>query len=218
MSIPVSVTSGKLSAPSGLDKNSQVKDGANAHSNKVKDVESPASATAKLRASSNSAIVQTSLNVAISAGNDPLALLLRSAINGINEELAPTLGKDAIQNAAASQDNSPEATAGRIINLSTAFYDAYRQQKGLDDSEATRKQFIDVIQGGFEKGFKEAQSVLEGLKVLGGEVAAGIDKTYALVLKGYQDFIKPPAPADETGGSGSTAGSASASSAAKAVR
>jgi hypothetical protein len=85
-------------------------------------------------------------------------------------------------------------------------------------SEATRKQFIDVIQGGFEKGFKEAQSVLEGLKVLGGEVAAGIDKTYALVLKGYQDFIKPPAPADETGGSGSTAGSASASSAAKAVR
>jgi hypothetical protein len=111
--------------------------------------------------------------------------------------LAPTLGKDAIQNAAASQDNSPEATAGRIVQLSTAFYDAFRQQKGLDDTEDTRKQFIDVIQGGFEKGFKEAQDVLQGLKVLGGEVAAGIDKTYDLVLKGYQDFIKPPAPADE---------------------
>ncbi|UUZ55673.1 DUF5610 domain-containing protein [Massilia sp. H-1] len=29
-----------------------------------------------------------------------------------------------------------------------------------------------MIQGGFEKGFKEAQDVLEGLKVLGGEIAA----------------------------------------------
>jgi hypothetical protein len=206
MSIPVSVTGGKPSTPPGLDNNTKVKDGSN--SNKVKDVESPASATAKLRASSNSAIVQTSLNVAISAGNDPLALLLKSAINGINEELAPTLGKDAIQNAAATQDNSPEATAGRIVQLSTAFYDAFRQQKGLEDTEETRKQFIDVIQGGFEKGFKEAQDVLEGLKVLGGDVAAGIGKTYDLVLKGYQDFIKPPAPADETGGTGSTTATA----------
>jgi hypothetical protein len=205
MSIPVSVSNGKPSSPPGLENHSKVKD--NTHSNKIKDVESPASATAKARASSNSAIVQTSLNVAISAGNDPLALLLRSAIEGVNEALEPTLGKDAIQKAAASQDNSPEATAGRIVQLSTAFYDAFRQQKGLEDSEETRKQFIDVIQGGFEKGFKEAQDVLEGLKVLGGEIAAGIDKTYKLVLKGYQDFIKPPAPADETGGSGSTEGS-----------
>lgn len=201
MSIPVSVSNGKLSSPPGLENNNKVKDGSN--SNKIKDVESPASATAKARASSNSAIVQTSLNVAISAGNDPLALLLRSAIEGVNEALAPTLGKDAIQNAAATQDNSPEATAGRIVQLSTAFYDAFRQQKGLEDSEETRKQFIDVIEGGFKKGFKEAQDVLEGLKVLGGEIAAGIDKTYELVLKAYQDFIKPPAPAEETG---STAG------------
>lgn len=202
MSIPVSVSNGKLSSPPGLENNNKVKDGSN--SNKIKDVESPASATAKARASSNSAIVQTSLNVAISAGNDPLALLLRSAIEGVNEALAPTLGKDAIQNAAATQDNSPEATAGRIVQLSTAFYDAFRQQKGLEDSEETRKQFIDVIEGGFKKGFKEAQDVLEGLKVLGGEIAAGIDKTYELVLKAYQDFIKPPAPAEETGATAGT--------------
>jgi len=203
MSIPVSVTGGKLSTPPGLDNANKVKDGT--ESNKVKETESPAAAVAKSRAAANSAIVQTSLNVAISAGNDPLALLLKSAINGINEELAPTLGKDAIQNAAATQDNSPEATAGRIVQLSTAFYDAFRQQKGLDDSEETRKQFIDVIQGGFEKGFKEAQDVLEGLKVLGGDVAAGIDKTYGLVLKGYQDFIKPPQPAELPASTGASA-------------
>lgn len=189
MSIPVSVTGGKLSVPPGLDNNNKVKD--QPQPNKIKEYESPASATAKARASSNSAIVQTSLSVAISAGNEPLALLLKSAINGINEELQPTLGKDAIQNA-ASQDNSPEGTAGRIVSLSTAFYDAYREQKGLEDNQQTREQFIGVIQGGFERGFKEAQDVLEGLKVLSGEVADGIDKTFELVLKGYQDFIAGP--------------------------
>jgi hypothetical protein len=189
MSIPVSVTGGKHSVSPGLDNNNKVKD--QPQPNKIKEYESPASATAKARASSNSAIVQTSLSVAISAGNEPLALLLKSAINGINEELQPTLGKDAIQNA-ASQDNSPEATAGRIVSLSTAFYDAYREQKGLEDNQQTREQFIGVIQGGFERGFKEAQDVLEGLKVLSGEVADGIDKTFELVLKGYQDFIAGP--------------------------
>ncbi|HEY0063285.1 MAG TPA: DUF5610 domain-containing protein [Telluria sp.] len=191
MSIPVSVTGGKPSAPPGLDKDNTLKETAN---NKVKDADSPASSTAKARASLNSAIVQTSISVSLSSGNEPLALLLKSAINGINEALQPTLGKDAIQNAAATQDNSAEATAQRIVSLSTAFYAAYREQKGLEDNEASRKEFIGVIQGGFEKGFKEAQDVLEGFKVLGGDIAAGINKTRDLVLKGYQDFITPPAP------------------------
>jgi hypothetical protein len=49
-----------------------------------------------------------------------------------------------------------------------------------------------VIRGGFEKGFKEAQQVLEGLKVLGGDVAAGIDKTFELVMKAFDDFAAGP--------------------------
>ena len=203
MSIPVSITGGKPSAlPAAVDNDNKLDAQSN---NKVKDVDSPASSTAKARASLNSAIVQTSISVSLSSGNEPLALLLKSAITGINEVLEPTLGKDAIQNA-AGQDNSPEATAGRIVNLSTAFYDAYRQQKGLEDNEATRKEFIGVIQGGFERGFKEAQDVLQGLKVLD-QVSEGIDKTFELVLKGYQDFIKGPAEPEATtpGGPSDTA-------------
>ncbi len=186
MSIPVSVKDGKAAVRADMERPIKVKE--DNPSNKVKDVDSPASAVAKSRANLNSAIVQTSMNVAINAGNEPLALLYQAAINGINEELQPTLGKDAIQNAAANQDNSPEATASRIVSLSTAFYDAYREQNKLDDNEATREQFVGVIRGGFEKGFKEAQQVLEGLKVLGGDVAAGIDKTFELVMKGFDEF------------------------------
>jgi hypothetical protein len=190
MSIPVSHTNSKPASPPGLEHankdHAKVKDGNG--SNKVKDTESPASAVAKSRASLNSAIVQTSLNVAISSGNNPLALLYRSAIEGINEALAPELGKDAIQNAAANQDNSAEATAERIVNLSTAFYAKYLEKNKLEDNEESRGKFIDVISAGFEKGFKEAQDILGGLKVLSGDVAAGIDKTHELVLKGFADF------------------------------
>ena len=197
MSSPVSVNNGKAPVRADTDRLPKVKD--DNPSNKVKDVDSPASAVAKSRANLNSAIVQTSLNVAINSGNEPLALLYKTAINGINEALEPTLGKDAVQNAATSQDNSPQATAERIVKLSTAFYDAYRQQNGLEDNAQSRAQFVEVIRGGFETGFKEAQQVLEGLKVLGGEVAAGIDKTFELVMKGFDDFAAgPQAAPDQT--------------------
>jgi hypothetical protein len=184
MSNTISGTAAKPLAPSPLDKATKAQEG-----------EGAGSVNAQQKASLNSSVVQASLSVAISAGNDPLALVLKTAITGINDALEADFGKDAIQNA-AGQDNSAEATAERIVSLSTAFYDAYRKQNGLEDSEATRAQFIDVIRGGFESGFKEAQDILAGLNVLNGDVAAGIDKTYELVQKGYDAFLKPGAPAE----------------------
>jgi hypothetical protein len=183
MSIPVSLTTTKPTpmpapAPAGLE---QV--------DKAKDADSPAAAVAKSKAALNGAIVQSSLDVAISSGNNPLALLYKTAIEGINE----LLGENAIQNA-ASQDNSAEATADRIVSLSTAFYNKYLEQNKLEDNEASRGKFIDLISSGFEKGFKEAQDILGGLKVLKGEIASGIDKTHELVLKGYAAFRAGPPP------------------------
>ena len=191
MSIPVSKTNAKpLTSPSLDNSNrdqNKVKDGN--ESNKIKDTDSPASAVAKARASQNSAIIQTQLNVAISSGNNPLALLFKTAIEGINE----VLGENAIQNA-ASQDNSAEATAARIVDMSTAFYGQYLEQNKLEDNEESRGKFIDIVSGGFEKGYKEAQDILQGLKVLEGEVASGIDKTRELVLKGFAAFRAGPQP------------------------
>lgn len=190
MSSSISGTNSKPLSPPGLEGGS----------NKVKEGGTNASVVAQAKANYNSSVVQSSLSVAISSGNAPLALVLKTAITGINDALQADFGKDAIQNA-ASQDNSPEATAERIVSLSTAFYEAYRQQNGLEDTAAAREQFIGVIRGGFEKGFKEAQDILENLKVLNGDVATNIDKTFALVQKGYDDFLTPgdatQAPAEE---------------------
>ena len=139
----------------------------------------------------NAQIVQSSLDVSISSGNAGLALLYRSAIEHLNEQLAPELGPKAIQHA-MSQDNSPEGTAGRILSQTLAFFDGYARQHPNKEPEQLLRDFVDTVRGGFEKGYNEAASILEGLGVMGegSHVAAEIGKTYQLVQQGYDDFLQ----------------------------
>lgn len=136
----------------------------------------------------NVSILQESASVSLKSENDPLALVYKSAITSLNEQLQADFGPDAIQNA-ASQDNSPEGTAGRIVSLSTAFFSAFQQQHTELTGDDALNNFMDTIKGGIEKGFKEARDILKGLKVLGGDIAANIDKTYDLVQKGLDAFV-----------------------------
>lgn len=138
----------------------------------------------------NSRILQASLQVSIQAGNDSLALLYRTAVDEINNVLAPELGPNAIQNA-MSQDNSAQATAGRIVGLSTAMFNAYAARYPDKDMEVVAQDFVDVVRGGFEQGYKEAEDILNSLGVLsaGSPVAEGISQTFALVQKGYDDWL-----------------------------
>jgi hypothetical protein len=137
----------------------------------------------------NISILQASAQVSISAGDQPQSLLFRSAIDRINDLLAPELGSNAIQNAAVSQDNSPEATAGRILSLSTGFYDSYAKQHPGEDPEQVAQNFVNVIRKGFEQGYREATNILEGLGVFTGNVKSGVESTFDLVQKGYDDFL-----------------------------
>ncbi|MCL2876683.1 MAG: DUF5610 domain-containing protein [Betaproteobacteria bacterium] len=138
----------------------------------------------------NVQILEASANASIKAGDQPLALLYRSAIDRINEVLLPELGPNAIQNTVASGlDTSPEATAGRIVSLSTAFFAGYAAQHPGKDPEKLATDFVSLIRGGFEKGFNEAKDILAGLGVLKGGIADGIQRTFELVQKGYDDFL-----------------------------
>jgi hypothetical protein len=145
-----------------------------------------------LRTQQNAQILQASMDVSIQSGNASLTLLYRTAIDRINEFLAPEFGPNAIATAEAP-DNTPEATAARILSLSTAFYDAFAAQgKNKDKSpDALAQEFVDLIRGGFERGFGEAKDILSGLNVLGEDspIEQGINQTYALVMKGYDDFL-----------------------------
>ena len=135
----------------------------------------------------NAAIVTASFDVAISSGNESLALLYKSAINSINVVLKQERGDNAIQNA-FGQDNSAEGTAGRIVSISTGFYEAFKRQHPGEDEADVLSNFMSTIKRGFEQGYKEAADILQGLGVLGGDIKSGIEKTYELVLQGYADF------------------------------
>lgn len=156
----------------------------------VKEVEKTELPTATdLKADQNRAILEATMQVSIDSGNDSLALMLKAAIEGINKELEPMFGENAIQNA-MDQDNSPEGTAGRIVSLSTAFFDAYARQHPDEDPEKLVNGFMETIQRGFEKGYGEATDILKGLNVFDGDVKSGIEKTYELVRKGYEEFAQ----------------------------
>ncbi len=145
------------------------------------------STQADARPQLNTSIIQASIDVSISSHNEPLALLFKSAITGINDLLKPEFGENAIQNA-VSQDNTPEGTAGRIVSLSTGFFEAFKQQHVGENDADVLKKFMSTIRSGFEQGYKEASDILQGMGVLNGDIASNIDKTYQLVQKGYADF------------------------------
>jgi hypothetical protein len=154
------------------------------------------SAAASARNQLNVQILQSSLEVSISAGGKSQELVFRAAIERINELLAPEAGPDAIQGA-MSQDNSAEATAGRILSLSLGFYEAYAAQRPDADPNQTAQDFVTLIRGGFEQGFNDAKDILTGLGVFKGDVENGVMKTFDLVQKGLDDFLAgklTPAP------------------------
>lgn len=140
------------------------------------------------KAQLNVSILQASLSVSLNSQNDPLSLVYKSAIENINDVLRPELGDNAIQNAAA-QDNSPEGTAGRILSFVTNLFDLYKQANPDKDDAANGDEYMQKIMKGVDQGFKEARGILDSLKVLNGDIASNIDKTYDLVQKGLADFL-----------------------------
>lgn len=150
----------------------------------------------------NQAVLAASAEVSISAGNQSMALLLKTAIDNLNEVLAPEFGDNAIQRAAESGlDVSPEATADRIVTLSTAFFARYQEAHPEKDLDTALTDFVELIGGGVDQGFAEAREILDGLGVLRGDIASNIDKTYELVQAGLKAFAenypRPEAAASE---------------------
>ena len=81
------------------------------------------------------------------------------------------------------------ATADRILSMSTGFYEAYAAKQTGKDGDQVAKDFVELIRGGFEKGFNEAVDILKGLNVFEGQVETDVMKTWDLVQKGLDDFL-----------------------------
>lgn len=163
----------------------------------------PESALSGIEASKqalNASILKASAEVTLSAGNNSLSLLFKTAIENLNQVLAPEFGENAIQATADSGlDFSPQATADRIVSLSTAFFDKYADSHPEKDLETALNDFTKLIGSGIDKGFSEAREILDGLKVLEGDIASNVDKTYELVQSGIKSFIDNYPRPDQAG-------------------
>ena len=83
---------------------------------------------------------------------------------------------------------SPEATANRIVELATGFFEQYQtNNQGTEEGEQ-KEGFVEMIKGAVEEGFAAAQEMLEWLGKIDPDVQGEIDKTSDLVVNGIDDW------------------------------
>jgi len=129
----------------------------------------------------------------ISSINDPTQLILKSAMEKINDMFKPYLGEGAIQRAAESgQDLSPKATADSIISFASSLIGRTEQaQSELPVAEQrNRAQLFSNIQTGIENGFAQARDILDHLHALQGGTKSTVDETYKQVQAGLSTLAE----------------------------
>lgn len=150
----------------------------------------------------NAAILQSAIDqsnkTSSSIKDQPLALVLKTALQGINDALKEIEPTQSLQQSYESEvDFSPEATAERIVTFSTNFFNAYQEQHPELDPQQARDTFADLMLEGVEEGIGEAKDILKALSVLEGDVEQDIDLTMSFILEGFEKF-RNPEPAVES--------------------
>ena len=109
------------------------------------------------------------------------------------EALFADVGVDVRQG--VGQDWSAEATAQRIFDVATSFYELFAEQNGDLDGESVITAYEDEIRGAIEKGFADAMEILEGMQVPS-EVLDTANDTMTLLSerldKFFADLREPP--------------------------
>ncbi len=125
-----------------------------------------------------------SLSLSITDGNRTLDILYERTISAIEVEIEEISQKNPLVASyleGGNIDYSPEATADRIVNFATSFFEVHRaRHENLSDEEALGS-YMNVIGDAIDKGFSEAREILDSLNVLQGEVKENIDTTYDLI-------------------------------------
>jgi len=138
----------------------------------------------------NGQILAAQEKVTLASGDQSMALLYRNAIDAIDSELDLVLGENTPSKpmAGAEIDYSPAATADRILQFATGFFALHQQQNPQSDYEQQLNSFMDKITKAIDDGFGQAKEILSGLKVLQGDIAAGVENTYELIQSGLAKF------------------------------
>ena len=87
-------------------------------------------------------------------------------------------------------DFSPGATAQRIVDFSLSFFGAFQQNHVSQGGQSQVFDFAAMIKGASKAGFASAQDILAGLGEIVPEVQEEIDETFALTMRGIDDFVE----------------------------
>lgn len=133
----------------------------------------------------------TPAEMKLQISNEPLSLVYRTAVQKLNELLAPDLGDKGLQGLADSGiDFSPQAVADRILSFATAGLGSYRDRHPTQGQDEQLNGFVGLIRDAIDQGFAEARHILDGLGVLNGDIAASTDQTHALIQDGLDRFAQ----------------------------
>jgi hypothetical protein len=87
-------------------------------------------------------------------------------------------------------DFSPQATADRIVGMATSFFGAFQLNHQGQEKGIQIEGFTSLVKDAVKAGFEEAGSILSGIGDISPEIAADIDETFGLVMKGLDDFAE----------------------------
>ncbi len=90
----------------------------------------------------------------------------------------------------APMDTSPEATAERIFNFATGFFDTYQAQHPELDDETAREQFVELVWDAVQQGIQEARDILTAIAPISESVNAGIDKIAYILENRFTQFLE----------------------------
>lgn len=111
----------------------------------------------------------------------------RSMVDKINALLKAKL-PNGVQSLTPDQV-TPEATADRIVQGSTASFDDYAKSNPDLNGEELLKRFLDNVRSGISQGYDDASKTLEAIGAFETEgVKAGIEKTRALIDEKLKAF------------------------------
>ncbi|HKJ76162.1 MAG TPA: DUF5610 domain-containing protein [Gammaproteobacteria bacterium] len=116
------------------------------------------------------------------------ALLDREVREALDRHLAETGAKKL--GALDPADYTPEKVADRILGF---IRNGVAQARAGGADEARLQQMLEQAEKGVQQGIDQARDILNGLGVLNGQVAEGVDRTEALLREGLDGMQQPPA-------------------------
>ncbi len=128
-----------------------------------------------------------------------LSIKAQKIIDKLNEILKAKL-PDGVQSL-KPEEVTPEATADKIVNGATAFFDVFSKQNPDLQGEELLNKFMETIRSGISQGYDDAVNTLQDLGAFDFEgVKDGIEKTKGLIddkLKVFETEMRKKLGLDE---------------------